>query len=313
MQHMQPLVGNLNKVCKRSLEEAAELCVSSTHFTIDVEHILLRLCAQQITDLNVIFKYYGVDERQVRRELESAIEKFKRGNNKTPSLSPQILKLLEHAWLMSSLHLKQTQIRSGALLHALLKTEELLGVVMTSCPVLLKIPRGKLGEDIFELLKTSPEHVETNFVPEESTAQGLQGSSTEALNRFTVDITQQARDGKIDPITGRDSEIRQMIDVLTRRRQNNPILTGDAGVGKTAVVEGLALRIAAGDVPPALKHVTLRTLDLGLLQAGAGVKGEFENRLKNVIKECQASANPIILFIDEAHTMLGSGAAQGGK
>lgn len=313
MQYMQPLVGNLNKVCKRALEEAAELCVSSTHFTIDIEHLLLRLCEKQATDLRVIFKYYEIDERQLKRELETAIQKFKRGNNKTPALSPHILKLLEHAWLMCSLHLKQHQIRSGAIVHSLLKTEELLGVVMTSCPSLLKIPRGKLGEDILELIKTSPEQVETAFIPEDGDiGSGLkQGAYTEALDRFTVDITKQAKEGKVDPITGRDSEIRQMIDVLTRRRQNNPILTGDAGVGKTAVVEGLALRIASGDVPPSLKNVTLRTLDLGLLQAGAGIKGEFENRLKNVIKECQASTNPIILFIDEAHTMIGSGGGQG--
>ena len=312
MQYMQPLVGNLNKVCKRALEEAAELCVSSTHFTVDIEHLLLRLCEKQSTDLNVIFKYYEIDEGHLRQELKTAVEKFKRGNNKTPDLSPYLLKLLEHAWLMSSLHLKQHQIRSGSIVHSLLKTEELLGVVMTSCPSLLKIPRGKLGEDIFELLKASPEQIDSSFVQgERDTETGKQGSSTEALDRFTLDITKQAKEGKIDPITGRDAEIRQMIDVLTRRRQNNPILTGDAGVGKTAVVEGLALRIAVGDVPPALKNVTLRSLDLGLLQAGAGIKGEFENRLKTVIKECQASTNPTILFIDEAHTMIGSGGNQG--
>jgi type VI secretion system protein VasG len=312
MQYMQPLVGNLNKVCKRALEEAAELCVSSTHFTVDIEHLLLRLCDKQSTDLNVIFKYYEVDERHLRQELKAAVEKFKRGNNKTPALSPHLLKLLERAWLMSSLHLKQHQIRSGAIIHSLLKTEELLGVVMTSCPSLLKIPRGKLEEDIFELIKASPEQVDITFVPGDGVLEvSKHVASTEALDRFTWDITKHAKEGKIDPITGRDSEIRQMIDVLTRRRQNNPILTGDAGVGKTAVVEGLALRIASGDVPPALKNVTLRALDLGLLQAGAGIKGEFENRLKTVIKECQASVNPTIVFIDEAHTMIGSGGNQG--
>ena len=203
---------------------------------------------------------------------------------------------------MASLHLKQDQIRSAALLMALLKTEELLGVLVNSCPELLRIPRNQLDEDIKELIKSSPEETKIHGNPGEQRVD----SSTPALDKFTIDLTQLAASGKIDPIEGRDNEIRQMIDILSRRRQNNPILTGDAGVGKTAVVEGLALRIHAGTVPESLKNVSIRTLDLGLLEAGAGMKGEFEQRLKSVIEEVQGSLKPIILFIDEAHTLIGA-------
>ncbi|MEI8320564.1 MAG: type VI secretion system ATPase TssH [Alphaproteobacteria bacterium] len=302
MSSIQSLIEKLNQTCRRAMEEGAQICVSQTHFTVDIEHILLKLCEKKTTDLQVVFRAYDIDEKSVATQLKQALDQFKRGNNKTPSLSPQITKLLERAWVISSLTLKQPQIRSAALLIALLQTEELLGIVMNSCPALLKIPRNQLMEDIHELIKNSPEEVvgdETHH-PKRS-----HESSTESLDRFTVDLTRQAQEGKIDPIEGREEEIRQIIDILTRRRQNNPILTGDAGVGKTAVVEGLALRVIKGDVPPALKNVRILSLDLGLLEAGAGVKGEFENRLKGVITEVQASLQPIILFIDEAHTLIG--------
>ena len=302
MQNLNSLIENLNRLCKRSLEEAAQLCVSQAHFTIDLEHVLQVMLDKPATDLSVILKYYEVNTKKALQQLKDTTAQFKRGNNKTPSMSPQVIKLLERAWIMSSLHLKQTQIRSAALLMALLKTEELLGTLMNSCPELLKIPRNQLEEDIRELIKSSPEDVDA---PAQNGPSEQKSGSTQALDQFTIDLTALARQGKIDPIEGRDGEIRQMIDILSRRRQNNPILTGDAGVGKTAVVEGLALRIAEGHVPDSLKQVAVRTLDLGLLEAGAGIKGEFEQRLKSVIEEVQGSLKPIILFIDEAHMLIG--------
>jgi type VI secretion system protein VasG len=302
MQNLSSLIENLNKTCKRSLEEAAQLCVSETHFTIDLEHFLYKLLEHPATDLTVVLKYYEIDERKTLQQLKTALSQFKRGNNKTPGLSPNLVKLLERAWVMASLHLKQPKIRSAALLLALLKTEELLGALVNNCPELLRIPRNQLEEDLKELIKASPE--ESTETP--STEESPHRSATPALDKFTIDLTKLAALGKIDPIEGRDNEIRQMIDILSRRRQNNPILTGDAGVGKTAIVEGLALRIHAGTVPESLKNVSIRTLDLGLLEAGAGVKGEFEQRLKSVIEEVQGSLKPIILFIDEAHTLIGA-------
>ncbi len=304
MQNLSSLIENLNKTCKRSLEEAAQFCVSKTHFTIDLEHLLYKLLERPDTDLTILLRYYEIDTDKTLQQLKAALDQFKRGNNKTPGLSPSLVKLLERAWIMASLHLKQPQIRSGALLLALLKTEELLGTLVNNCPELLRIPRNQLEEDIKELIKSSAEEIIDKHHPDEPNLPDR--SSTPALDKFTIDLTKLAALGKIDPIEGRDNEIRQMIDILSRRRQNNPILTGDAGVGKTAVVEGLALRIHAGTVPESLKNVSIRTLDLGLLEAGAGMKGEFEQRLKSVIEEVQGSLRPIILFIDEAHTLIGA-------
>ncbi len=309
MQNLQSLIGNLNTTCKRCLEESAQLCLANTNATVDIEHLLFKILEKPATDLSVIIKYYEIDDKKAKQQLQNAINEFKRGNNKTPSMSQQLIKLLERSWVITSLNLKQTQIRSAALLMAILKTEELLGVLVNSCQELLKIPRNKLEEDVLELIKSSPEDVSGGNLNSSTggakTDSGGQ-SSTQALDKFTIDLTRQAKEGKIDPIEGRDTEIRQMLDILGRRRQNNPILTGEAGVGKTAVVEGLALKIAAGDVPDSLKKVSIRTLDLGLLEAGAGMKGEFENRLKSVIQEVQSSLNPVILFIDEAHTLIGA-------
>jgi type VI secretion system protein VasG len=304
MKNLNSLIENLNGLCRKGLEEAAQFCVSETHFTIDFDHLFYTLLGYKASDLTVILKYYDIDEKKARQQLKNSIDQFKQGNNKTPGLSPQVITLLERAWIMSSLHLKQGQIRTAALLMAALKTEELLGTLVNSCPELLKIPRNQLEEDIKELIKSSPETA--NSGSEKTAEHTSNATKTPALDQFTIDLTKQAREGKIDPIDGRDNEIRQLIDILSRRRQNNPILTGDAGVGKTAIVEGLALRIHEGHVPESLKNVSLRTLDLGLLEAGAGIKGEFEQRLKSVIQEVQGSINPIILFIDEAHTLIGA-------
>jgi type VI secretion system protein VasG len=306
---MKTLISKFNKISKTALEKGAELCVSKSHFTVEIEHFLLKLLDQEGTDLRLILKYYEVEAAQLKQQLEHAIEGLKRGSNRTPSLSPHLMKLAENAWMLSSIELNHPQIRSGTLLQSLLSTEELRGIILEHCPILLKISRGKLEEDLPEILKASAEEIDYPYEAGQMAPKNPKGGN-EALDRFTVDLIEQAHQGKIDPVEGRDKEIRQMIDILTRRRQNNPILTGDAGVGKTAVVEGLALKIAQGDVPPALKNVSIRSLDLGLLEAGAGVKGEFEHRLKSVIEEVQGSLTPVILFIDEAHRLIGAGGEQ---
>jgi type VI secretion system protein VasG len=241
---------------------------------------------------------------------------MKTGNGRAPSLAPEIVDLIKQAWLLASLEHGQTAIRSGHLLWALVGDENLARHARDASSQLVKIPPDQLKRDFAGITANSAEAVAEAATRGEAgsasvDAGGVPRGGGGALDQFTTDLTAQAKAGKIDPILGRDAEIRQVIDILTRRRQNNPILTGEAGVGKTAVVEGFAIRLASGDVPPALRGVTVRTLDLGLLQAGAGVKGEFENRLRGVIDEVKASPKPIILFIDEAHTLIGAGGSAG--
>ncbi|QPJ60458.1 MAG: type VI secretion system ATPase TssH [Candidatus Nitronauta litoralis] len=320
---LKELIGKLNGTCRTCLETAAALCVSQTNYNVEMEHFLVRLLETPDSDLNRILKYYDLDASEINRELMAAIDQFDRGNNRTPAFSLHLMQMFEEGWIMSSLVFGEPQIRSGAILLGLLSHEALRGVLVESSKTLLEIPRHKLRQDVKELCKGTVE----DSGPKAATPRGDAGtkgngsnpttqskaasdpkSKNPALDQFTINLTERAREGQIDPIQGRDFEIRQVIDILTRRRQNNPILTGEAGVGKTAVAEGFALRIAVGDVPPSLKQVALHSLDLGLLQAGAGVKGEFENRLKSVINEVKASPTPIILFIDEAHTLIGAGA-----
>ncbi|MCA9482130.1 MAG: type VI secretion system ATPase TssH [Nitrospina sp.] len=319
---LKELIGKLNGTCRSCLETAAALCVSQTHYNVEVEHFLVKMLDVPDSDLNRILKHYDLNASEVNRELMAAIDQFDRGNNRTPAFSLHLMELFQEGWIMSSLVFGEQQVRSGAIVLGMLSHEALRGVMVESSKTLMQIPRHKLRQDVKELCKGTVEDPGPGKpAPKRDTGpQGTAGSSAgsaqapagssknPALDQFTVDLTQRARDGQIDPIQGRDFEIRQVIDILTRRRQNNPILTGEAGVGKTAVAEGFALRIATGDVPPSLKQVSLRSLDLGLLQAGAGVKGEFENRLKSVIGEVKASPTPIILFIDEAHTLIGAGA-----
>jgi type VI secretion system protein VasG len=308
---LKTLISKLNQPCRKALEAAAQLCVSQTNFNVEVEHLLLKLLEASNTDLFRILRYYDIDAASVTKELTNASAKFKRGNNRTPVLSPQVPHLLQEAWVVSSLHLNSTTVRSGAIIQALLDNETLRGIIIESAPTLLKLPREKMREDMPGLIRGSSEDTEPLSASQPGTPGAPGESKTPSLDQYTQDLTAEARAGKIDPVQGRDFEIRQIIDILMRRRQNNPILTGDAGVGKTAVVEGFALRVAKADVPPPLQRITVRLLDLGLLQAGAGVRGEFENRLKSVISEVKASPTPIILFIDEAHTLIGAGAAAG--
>ena len=306
---LQTLIDKLNPVGRKGLEKAAELCVSQTHYNVEVEHFLLALLDLPETDLGHLFRHYDIRPEDVVRELRRFIERFRRGNTRTPSLSPHILRLLEQSWMLSSLHFDADRIRSGALFLALLETDALRSVVFEAAPSLKRFPRERVKTEIAEVLRDTAESEGTP--PAADRSPGRAESRTPELDRYTLDLTERARAGLIDPILGRDGEIRQLIDILTRRRQNNPILTGEAGVGKTAVVEGFALRIARGDVPPTLSAISLRMLDLGLLQAGAGVKGEFEKRLKAVVEEVRNSPEPVILFIDEAHAMVGAGGSAG--
>ncbi len=314
---LRQLVGKLNDPTRRALEAAAGLTLSRTHYNVEIEHLLITLSDRADGDIAAILRHYEVDQGRLAADLTRALERMKTGNGRAPALSPEIVDLAKQAWLFASLEQGAPRIRSGHLLWALLADDTLARRARDASGQLLKIPPDALKRDFATIAANSAEA--SGAAADASVQDGLSGADAAAgaaraggaLEQFTNDLTAQARAGKIDPILGRDTEIRQVIDILTRRRQNNPILTGEAGVGKTAVVEGFALRIASGDVPPALQGVTLRSLDLGLLQAGAGVKGEFENRLRGVIDEVKASPRPIILFIDEAHTLIGAGGAAG--
>lgn len=315
------LFDKLNPTCLRALQAAAGLCMSKTNFHVEVEHWLLKLFETPNTDLAVLCRQYNLDPNKVKSELNTAIGRFKTGNGRTPDMSTEMFDLCREAWLYGSLELGAPVMRSAHLLVAGLNDRMLGSRIAGSSPELAKLSVEKIYKEMKELLPRA--NTEENqheaaavasqpaAVGEDGTPRPAAGSKTPALDQFTTDLTANAKSGKIDRILGRDAEIRQVIDILTRRRQNNPILTGEAGVGKTAVVEGLALRIAQGDVPEPLKNVSVRTLDLGLLQAGAGVKGEFENRLKSVIQEVKSSPTPIIVFIDEAHTLIGAGGQAG--
>lgn len=307
------LIGKLNQTCRGALEAAAGLCLSHTHYEVDVEHFLIKLLEAQNTDLGKILRYFEIDDARVSADLTRALEGFKTGNARTPALSPSIPRMIQNAWLLASIDYQASAVRSGHVALALLSDEEFSRVLNASSESLRKISVETLAKNLADLVAGSREDAEAGVSAPSTPAGGGRPApaGTKSLDLFTINLTEKARKGGVDPVLGRDAEIRQMIDILIRRRQNNPILTGEAGVGKTAVVEGFALRIAEGDVPPPLRNVEIRTLDLGLLQAGAGIKGEFENRLKSVIEEVKASPAPIILFIDEAHTLIGAGGSAG--
>ncbi|NQE50316.1 type VI secretion system ATPase TssH [Herbaspirillum rubrisubalbicans] len=321
--NLKSLISKLNDTARIATERAATLCMSRGQYEVDLEHLFLALLDQPQSDFSLIARRSGISIDSLQADLEREIATFKNGNTRTPVLSPHLQTLFEHAWLIASLDGGNPAIRSGHLLLALLTQSELSQLAYRGSKLFAKFKVAELKHDLYKLTEGSVE-----ALAESVSGQGPAGDMNEsadpvgemnarpsgktpALDQYTTQLTQRARDGKIDPVIGRDGEIRQAVDILLRRRQNNPILTGEAGVGKTAVVEGLALRIAAGDVPQALQGVEIHTLDMGLLQAGASVKGEFENRLKNVIDEVKKSPHPIILFIDEAHTMIGAGGQAG--
>ena len=314
--NLKSLIGKLTESSRRALQAAAGLCNSRTNYEVEPEHWLLALCEQKGGDVQRILAHCRVPVDALTRELEHAIGGFKTGNGKIPAFSPDIEDMVRDAWLYASLDLGLAHVRSGALLQAALAHTTIGRRLRDTCKSLQTIKPDELANAIPAIVKDSPESAEAVRAADGSAASGGDagggdGRGTPALDQFTQNLTEQARSGKLDPVLGRDAEIRQIVDILLRKRQNNPILTGEAGVGKTAVVEGFAARIAEGDVPEALRDVEVHSLDLGLLQAGAGVKGEFENRLKQVIQEVRSSPKPIILFIDEAHTLIGAGGTEG--
>jgi type VI secretion system protein VasG len=311
--NLKHLIAKLNPVTRNALESAAGLCLSRTHYDVEVEHYLMKLLDVPDSDLTFILKHYGIDRSRLAGELTRSLDRLKSGNARTPALSPKLVEMFTEAWTIGSVEFGAQKVRSGHTILALVSNPELARMVGDASKEFTKIPSEALRKDLPAIVASSSEETGAAGAAPESgeSAPRAGGGRAPNLDQYTVDLTQKARDGKIDPVLGRDFEVRQVVDILTRRRQNNPILVGEAGVGKTAVVEGFAGRIAQGDVPPALKNVTLRTLDLALLQAGAGVKGEFENRLKGLIEEVKQSPTPIILFIDEAHTMIGAGGTAG--
>ena len=308
------LIARLNETCRTALLAAAGLCQSRSNYDIEIEHFLDRLVDDQNTDLTRILRHFEIDPSRLGADITRAIDRLKTGNARMPGMSPTIIQLVQEAWLAASVEYGAQNVRSGHIILALLETPELARIAREITREFEKISIETLSKNLPDITAGSEESkAEAAAGPagaQEPGGPAIAGK-TKALDQFTVDLTAKARRGEVDPVLGRDFEIRQIIDILTRRRQNNPIMTGEAGVGKTAVVEGFALRIAQGDVPLPLKNVAVRSLDLGLLQAGAGIKGEFENRLKSVIEEVKSSPQPIIIFIDEAHTMIGAGGQAG--
>jgi len=315
--NLKSLVGRLNDTSRSALEGAAGLCLSRTNYDVEIEHILAKLLEQDDTDLHKIAAHFEVNIDRLTKDVSAALDRLKSGNSRTPGLSDRIPQWLQDAWLHASVDYGAARVRSGHLIVALLANERFARIAREVSKDFDHISLEKLQADLATITADSAEARDAVALGEAPgvsdgapVASGVPGK-TKALDQYTEDLTAKAAAGRIDPVLGRDFEVRQIVDILTRRRQNNPILTGEAGVGKTAVVEGFALRIAEGDVPDPLKNVSVRSLDLGLLQAGAGIKGEFENRLKSVIDEVKSSPQPIIMFIDEAHTMIGAGGAAG--
>jgi len=293
------LINHMSEDCKDLFEKAVATASSRSHFSVDLEHWLWQMLDEQDAELIPVLQHFNVSQEHLLADIQSAMEGLKSGNDGFPKIAPDIARLLFEAWMIASSQYSLLEIRSIHVLLALVENDVLRLRLNKISPTLNVLQGEEIRTQCEALLKRKTQN-------SEKTESGTL-TKTPALDQFTIDLTAEAKAGKIDPVLGRDNEIRQMIDILCRRRQNNPILTGEAGVGKTAVVEGLALRITTGDVPDNLQNVSLRSLDMGLLQAGAGVKGEFENRLKNVIKEVQNSPRPVILFIDEAHTLIGAG------
>ncbi|OAI01539.1 ClpV1 family T6SS ATPase [Methylomonas methanica] len=314
------LFGKLNRVCYKAVEGATVFCKLRGNPYVELVHWLSQLLQLQDSDLHRLVKHYGLDASVIAKDVTTALDRLPRGSTAISDFSPHIEDSVERGWVFGTLMFGEAQVRSGHLLVGMLKTKSLRNELLGISKEFDKLKPDTVSDELPKIVAGSPEDglvandgSLVGATPGEASgaiAPAAMGKQ-EALKQFTVDLTEQARTGKIDPIVGREEEIRQVIDILMRRRQNNPILTGEAGVGKTAVVEGFALKIVAGDVPPSLRDVTLRTLDVGLLQAGASMKGEFENRLRQVIEEVQASPKPIILFIDEAHTLVGAGGAAG--
>jgi type VI secretion system protein VasG len=307
----------LDPVPFRALESAFQLARTRGDAYVELAHWLNQILMQSDSDLHRIVAAFGIDHARLAADMSRTLERIRKGGTALLDFSEHVDRAIERGWIVASLVFNAPRIRTGHLILGILDESDLTRVLFAASEQFRKIEADRLGRDLAGIVQGSPEgEAGTEAVAEARPAAAGELPAAplgkaEALKRFTQDLTEQARAGKIDPVVGREAEIRQLIDILLRRRQNNPILVGEAGVGKTAVVEGFALRLAAGEVPSPLKEVSLRTLDVGLLQAGASMKGEFEERLKSVIAEVQGSPKPVILFIDEAHTLIGAGGAAG--
>ncbi|HNB46450.1 MAG TPA: AAA family ATPase, partial [Burkholderiaceae bacterium] len=311
------LFGKLNPLAYKAMEGAAVFCKLRGNPFVELQHWLLQILNTPDSDLHRIVKHYELDTSVLASDLTRSLDRLPRGATSISDLSTFVENAVERGWVYGSLMFGDRQVRTGYLIVGLLKTPTLRHALLAISTQFDRVRVDDLCDQFGSLLAQSPETMQSatdgSAAPGEASdaiAPAAMGKQ-EALKRFTTDLTEQARSGKMDPIVGRDDEIRQVVDILMRRRQNNPILIGEAGVGKTAVVEGFAQRIVRGDVPPDLKDVSLLGLDVGLLQAGASMKGEFEQRLRSVIDEVQASPKPIILFIDETHTLVGAGGQAG--
>jgi type VI secretion system protein VasG len=315
------LFGKLNSLAFKSIEGATTFCEMRGNRYVELVHWIHQILQAPDSDISLLVRHYGLDPSRLSAQMTIALDRLPRGATSISDFSPHIEEAIKEGWICATLLTGESQVRTGHLLAAALKKPELKSVLLNISGEFAKIKVDDLTDHFAALLKSSAEeHLQASDGTQLAAAGaaadggapgGLLPGKQEALGKYAVDLTEKARNGDLDPIAGRDEEIRQIVDILMRRRQNNPILTGEAGVGKTAVVEGFAIRVASGDVPPALREVSVRTLDLGLLQAGASMKGEFENRLKQVIEEVQSSPQPIILFIDEAHTLIGAGGSAG--
>ena len=311
------LIQKLNAPTREVLEAALQACRARTNYDADLAHFLTKALERDDLDFARIVKVFGINRSVLMGDLSHALDLLKRGSGSNPLFSPALLRLFREAWVVGTLNFGAAEIRTGFTIQALVSDEDLMRYAREISREFQKINAEQLTKEFYAIVAGSTEDRSTKPLMTGAAAGGpaqpgaIPGSKTPNLDQFTLNLNDKVKAGKIDPVLGRDHEIRQVADILMRRRQNNPILTGEAGVGKTAVVEGFAQRVVAGDVPEPLKKIVIRTLDLALLQAGASVKGEFENRLKGIIEECKASAIPIILFIDEAHTMIGAGGAAG--
>ena len=310
---LRSLIGKLNRTCKQALEGAAALCMTQGSYEVGIEHVLAKLIEHPGQDLQAILRHYGVDEQDLTRAIQRSVESGRRGNTGRPVFAPLLIEWIQEGWMLASVEMGLAEVRSGVLIAVLLANPNRYGGTPYT-DALAGVSAENLRAHFLDATAGSSESaaLASRQAAPESGARRPAAEDT-ALGRYTIDFTGRARAGDIDPVFCRDREIRQIIDILGRRRKNNPIAVGEAGVGKTAVIEGLALAIVQGEVPDVLAGVEIYGLDLGLLQAGASVKGEFENRLKNVIAEVKASPTPIILFIDEAHTLIGAGGAAGGS
>ncbi len=313
------LFGKLNSIAYKAIEGATVFCKLRGNPYVELVHWLQQIVESPDSDLHRIIRHFEIDASRLAKDITDSLDRLPRGATSISDFSPHVESAVERGWIYATLMFGEPRVRTGHLMVGILKTSSLRNAAMAISRQFERIKADTLTDEFSTIVKGSPEDKlgatdgSTIAAPGEASdaMAPAQMGKQEALKRYATNLTERARKGEIDPVTGRDEEIRQIVDILMRRRQNNPILTGEAGVGKTAVVEGFALRLAQGDVPPPLKDVSLYTLDIGLLQAGASMKGEFENRLRQVIDEVQASPKPIILFVDEAHTLIGAGGAAG--